>query len=229
MSAPAADRPPLAPRLARALRPVDVAVDAAQDGELDWEAALVTGSFPADRPDADILDVAASTVVGVRLAGAAFRRVSITDTVFDRCDLSGVLLGTASLSRVELRDCRLSGLNLGGAQLTDVRLVGCRMDGASLRMASGQHLCFEDCGMAGSDFTGATFARARLFDCDLTGAVFSQARLDGARLHGSTLEAIIGGGALRGVVIGSGQLLSMAMLALAAMGVRIDDDRGPPA
>ncbi|MGH9154833.1 MAG: pentapeptide repeat-containing protein [Acidimicrobiales bacterium] len=229
MSAPPPDRAPLAPRLPADLRPLGPH-DGGHDGdELVWEAVSVIGTPPvtAGIPPGVALEVTGCRLAGVRIPGADLGPVRITDTVLERCDLSGAVLGFAALSRVEFVDCRLSGVVLAGARLADVRLVSCRLDGASFRMTTGQHVSFEDCGGEGADFYGATLARTRFFDCNLTGADFDRAHLDGARFHGSAMEAVTGAGSLRGVVIDSGQLVPMAVLALAAMGIRIDDDRGP--
>jgi len=207
---PAPDRPPLAPRLPAGLTPLD----ASPAHDLTWEDAEVTGDLTAHRGDE--LDVSACRLRGGRLAGAAVERVRMTDVVLEGCDLAGVVLGGASLARVDLRDCRL----------VDVRFLACRLDGANLRMVTGQHVAFEDCSLAGADLGGAALARARFFDCDLTGVERPGADLGGARLHGSTVDSVSGAGARRGVIIDSGQMVPISLLALAALGIRIDDDRG---
>ena len=51
----------------------------------------------------------------------------------------------------------------------------------------------------------------------------SQAKLEGSRLQGSTLERIQGAGGLRGVVVGSDQVVPLAYALLDAMGITIDD------
>jgi hypothetical protein len=53
---------------------------------------------------------------------------------------------------------------------------------------------------------------------------FSAADLEGAFLHGSVLEGVRGGGILRRVVIGTDQVVPLALSVFAALGIRVDDD-----
>jgi uncharacterized protein YjbI with pentapeptide repeats len=114
------------------------------------------------------------------------------------------------------------------AHLGDVRAVDCRLDEANLRMTSGHHVTFESCSMRAVDLYQCQWEQARFFDCDLTGGRFDRADLRGARLHGSTLDGIVAADSLRGVVIDPGQLQSLGLAVLGALGVTTDDDRDPP-
>ncbi len=81
-----------------------------------------------------------------------------------------------------------------------------------------------------ADFHAATFSGVRLLSCDLTGADLSQATMAGTALHGSTVDNVRGADSLRGVVIGSDQVVPIAFPVFAAMGIVVDDDYfGPPA
>jgi hypothetical protein len=60
--------------------------------------------------------------------------------------------------------------------------------------------------------------------CDLTGVEFSNAQVTGAFLHGSLLEGIRGAAGLRGIVIGTDQILPLALSMFAGLGIRVDDD-----
>jgi len=81
-----------------------------------------------------------------------------------------------------------------------------------------------DVDLRDADFHAATLTGARLLGCDLTGADLSKAKLAGAALHGSTVEGIKGADSLRGVVIGSDQVLPVALPVFAALGIVVDDD-----
>lgn len=83
---------------------------------------------------------------------------------------------------------------------------------------------FEDCLLAEAAFGSARLAGARLRHCDLTGVDFSRADMAGASLHGSVLERVRGGEAFRGVVIGTDQLIPLALSVFSALRIRVDDD-----
>ena len=79
--------------------------------------------------------------------------------------------------------------------------------------------------MVGADLARATLRRSAIFDSDLTDATFEGAHLEGARLHGSRLEGLRGAEGLAGAVIGSSQVVPLAIPLLAASRIRVDDDR----
>ncbi|MDQ1467233.1 MAG: hypothetical protein QOH10_1648, partial [Actinomycetota bacterium] len=62
--------------------------------------------------------------------------------------------------------------------------------------------------------------------CDLSRAVFTKAAMVGTRLAGSTLDGLKGASALRGVVVGSDQVLPLALGLFGDLGIVINDD-GP--
>lgn len=64
-------------------------------------------------------------ISGCRISGTAFVgteliRARVNDTLFERCDMSGVILAHAVLTRVEFHDCRLSGADLSAGHWRDV-------------------------------------------------------------------------------------------------------------
>jgi hypothetical protein len=52
--------------------------------------------------------------------------------------------------------------------------------------------------------------------------------MSGAALHGSKLEGIQGGESLRGVVIGSDQVMPLSTAVFGALGIVVDDDHPAP-
>ena len=83
---------------------------------------------------------------------------------------------------------------------------------------------FRDCNLVEADFTGAKLRGSRLEGCDLAQADLSKSDLDGTRLHRSNLQDVRGGESLRGVTIGSDQLIPAALAVFRSMKIRIDDD-----
>jgi uncharacterized protein YjbI with pentapeptide repeats len=60
--------------------------------------------------------------------------------------------------------------------------------------------------------------------CDLSGVDLSKCDLAGASLQGSTLERITGAEALRGVTLGSDQIVPAALALFGALGIRVNDE-----
>lgn len=191
-----------------------------------WEGLSLTAQF--DGQVAEDLDVSGCRLVGASFLGSELVRARVSDTVFERCDLSAAGLAKSVLTRVAFVDCRLSGVDLSGAQLSDVSFSDCRVVEANLRMCTGKRVRFDHCDLSGAELQAARFADGCFFDSDLTGVDLSQASLDQARLHGSTIGSLRGAAALRGTTIASAQLVPVAVQLLALFEIHVDDEREPP-
>jgi uncharacterized protein YjbI with pentapeptide repeats len=167
-------------------------------------------------------------ITASRFAGALFTEAvldgsRIVDSVFEDCELSGVHLTEASLTRVLFRNCRMSGVQLGMARLRDVQFIDCKLDGANLRMVSGERVQAERCMLAEADFYAASVNRLVLEHCELRGADFSQLRCTGITLGGSNLEALVGAISLTSATIDAAQVLPLAYSLFGALGITIGD------
>lgn len=182
-------------------------------------------------------DVGASEATGVELIGSLFLNARLTgielptlvirDCRFEGCEMSGVLLDGARLTRVEFIDCRLSGAVLSNARLKDVRVERCRTDGAMFRMSTFETCEFSQCDLTGAEFYESTIGQVSFLDGDLHRADFTGARLEDVRLHGSVLTDLRGGASMRGAIIDADQLVPMGLIALDALGVVIGDRPEP--
>lgn len=208
---------PLPPRL-DALEPVD-AESVVDDDE--WSGLEIRGSA---RRDGGSLEIDGCRLVGVALVGSTVERLRVTDTVFEDCDLSGLVAEESDLLRVELRGCRMRGLVLPQSRWRDVRIDGASLDEASLRLASAGRVEITGSSLRDVDLYGAELADAALRSCDLTGVELSSAHLRGTHLQGSTLVGLRGADALRGVVIDPAQVHQVALGILAALEIVVDDD-----
>jgi hypothetical protein len=65
---------------------------------------------------------------------------------------------------------------------------------------------------------------SRVHGCDLTNVDLSKCDLSGSRLQGSRLDGIRGGEGLRGVTVGSDQLIPTALAVFGALGISVDDE-----
>jgi uncharacterized protein YjbI with pentapeptide repeats len=204
---------------------LELVTDASITDASEWEGVEFRGALEIE-PGAGDVELGQCRLVGVDLTGAELDGVRMTDVVLDGCQLAGAVVANASLWRVSLAGCRLSGFVATGMQARHVRVSGCRADGVNLRASRWETCVFDDVDLRDADFGTADLRGAVLRRCDLTNADLSKANLTGTMLHGSVLDGIRGGEAFRGAVIGSDQVLPVAMSVFAALGIRVDDEAG---
>jgi uncharacterized protein YjbI with pentapeptide repeats len=121
----------------------------------------------------------------------------------------------------------MSWLLGAGLRAKDVHITDAKLDQANLRMTQWERWSMEGSDLKGADFYAAQLPAGRLLGCDLTGTQFAKADLAGTLLHGSKLEDVRGAEALRGVVIGSDQIVPLSTSLLAALGIVVADRRAP--
>ena len=207
-----------APRLPEVLEAVDLG-EVTDDRTV--EAARLGGDAVGETIDG--LVVRGATLVGCRLTGATLTGLELIDVVLTDCDLSGATLAGAVLHRVAFERCRMSGVVANDVVGTDVTLSDCRAEEAWLRSARLEHCDLLDCQLTGSDWYGARVERSRLLRCRLDDSELSTCVLRDVALHGSSLAGVRGA-ALRDVVIGSDQVVEVAVALFATQGIVIDDE-----
>ena len=210
-------RPPLEPRLAEALAPLD---PAALEDETRHEAVELAGGGP--------LEIRHLTLAETRLrgtfAGSRLPDLHLGDVAVDAADLANLRAPAAALRRVAVDQARLTGAELGEASLRDAAFTGCRIDLASLASARMERVVFEDCDLRETSFAEAILRDVRFVRCDLGGAELDRMRLQRVELHGCRLEGIRSVGDLRGAVMPWPDIVANAGLFAAAAGVRAAED-----
>jgi uncharacterized protein YjbI with pentapeptide repeats len=194
----------------------------AVDDEAEVTDAMVQGDFAGS--ELHLVAFRQCRVESATFTASRLTRAAFVDCVVVDSDLSGVLLEDGRLERVEFLRCRLSGLQAPKSQFTDVAFVDCKADAAAFRMTTWERAEFRDCNLVESDFYGAKLPGSRIQGCDLTRADFSKADLTRSRLQRSNLTDLRGGDALRGVTLGSDQLIPAALALFAVMKIHIDDE-----
>ena len=119
--------------------------------------------------------------------------------------LGAVTLVGATWTGIRIRGSHLGFLNLAGAHLQDVTFEGCEIGSLDLRGAELQSVAFEDC---------------RVDELDVAGATLSKVDLSGARLR-----TLVGVESLRGAIISHDQLIDLAPLLAAQVGLEVRPDR----
>ncbi|MFI9646598.1 pentapeptide repeat-containing protein [Streptomyces sp. NPDC052040] len=202
-------------------------------------AAFTDGEL---RPDGDYdgLEFRDLDLAGQEGGGARFLDCALTGCALDETELHharvvdsvltgirgvGTDLAEASLRDVELVDARLGGVQLHGAVLERVWVRGGKIDYLNLRRARLRDVVFEGCVLVEPDFGGARLERVEFVDCVLKSADFTAATLvDVDFRRAAELGIARGADRLSGAVVSPAQLLDLAPVLAAALGVRVAED-----
>jgi uncharacterized protein YjbI with pentapeptide repeats len=118
----------------------------------------------------------------------------------------------------------VAGVQAFGARLGRVVFAGCKLDSVNFRDAELTGVTFTDCLLRDVDFAGATLRRTVFAGCRLTGVDFSRSSLDQVDLRGSELGVIVGPNPLRGAIISSGQLATIAPMLAESLGITVEPE-----
>ncbi|MCH0561974.1 MULTISPECIES: pentapeptide repeat-containing protein [unclassified Streptomyces] len=181
--------------------------------------------------DADLggQDGAGARFMDCRLAGCGLdetrlRRARLLDSVLTGVRGVGTDLAESTLRDVEVVDARLGGTQMHGAVLERVLVRGGKIDFLNLRKARLRDVVFESCVLVEPDFAGARLERVAFVDCAVKGADFGEAVLTDVDLRAAApLEIVRGVDRLAGAVISTAQLLDLAPVLAAQLGVRVED------
>jgi uncharacterized protein YjbI with pentapeptide repeats len=175
---------------------------------------------------------------GARFLECAFTGVSFTDGRLRRSRFIDAWLKDARITLTDLAETQwvdttfaggvVAGVQAFGARLNRVVFAGCKLDSVNFREAQLTDVTFADCLVRNVDFAGAKLRQTKFTGCQLTGTDFSRTSLDRVDLRGSELGLIVGPDPLRGAIISSGQLASIAPVLAEALGIVVDDDTPEP-
>lgn len=162
-------------------------------------------------------------LTGCALDETRLHHARLLDSVLTGIRGVGTDLAESTLRDVELVDARLGGVQLHGAVLERVVVRGGKIDYLNLRKSKLKDVVFEGCVLVEPDFGGAVLERVEFVDCALKGADFSEARLrDVDFRRAAELGFARGVDRLAGAVISPVQLLDLAGVFAAELGVRVE-------
>lgn len=174
-----------------------------------------------DAPDARFLEC---RLQRCGLDGASLRRARIAE-----CLLSDVHGATVDFADSTWRDTQMWGGRLGavtlvGATWTGIRIRGSHLGFMNLAGAHLQDVLFEGCEIGTLDARGAELQSVAFVDCrvdelNVAGATLSKVDLSGARLR-----TLVGVESLRGAIISHEQLVDLAPLLAAQVGLEVRAD-----
>ena len=162
-------------------------------------------------------------LTGVELAGSRLEHLGITDTQLTGCDLANLQSPRASATRAAISTSRLTGIALPEAVLRDVAIRGCRVDLASFGFTRLARVTFEDCLLVQTDFLEAQLESVRFHRCDLTRSDFRGAKLEHCEFRRSDLTDVQGVDSLRGAAMEWPDIIGMAGVWAAALGIEVLD------
>lgn len=162
-------------------------------------------------------------LTGCALDETRLHHARVLDSVLTGLRGVGTDLAESTFRDVEVVDARLGGVQLHGAVLERVVIRGGKIDYLNLRKAKLRDVVFEGCVLVEPDFGGARLERVEFVDCALKGADLTGATLTDVDLRGAAaLEISRGVDRLAGAVISPAQLLDLAPVLAAEMGVRVE-------
>ncbi|TPQ19309.1 pentapeptide repeat-containing protein [Streptomyces sporangiiformans] len=190
------------------------------DGDYDGLEFREADFVGQDGGGARFMDCA---LTGCALDETRLHRARLLDSVLTGMRGVGTDLGEATLRDVEMVDARLGGVQLHGSALERVVIRGGKIDYLNLRKARLKDVVFEGCVLVEPDFGGARLERVEFVDCVLKGADFSAVTLVDVDLRAAAeVDIARGVDRLAGAVISPAQLLDLAPVLAAAMGVRVE-------
>jgi uncharacterized protein YjbI with pentapeptide repeats len=125
------------------------------------------------------------------------------DVEFEHSRIGSGEMYESEWQSVVLSDCKLGYLNLRGARLRDVRFVRCSFEELDLSDGTATRVAFEECTAQSLDLT--------------------RARLEHVDLRGLDLRGIAGIDSMRGVTVSGVQLIGLAPLIAAGLGIQVID------
>ncbi|MFC0627833.1 pentapeptide repeat-containing protein [Kribbella deserti] len=188
-----------APRLRDELKAVSMTADDLGDEaflEDLWLTELDLGSAYAR-----LVDVTGCRWNQCRLAGSELEKLTISDTVFDHCDLANARWADSSAVRTEFISCRLTGMSAPTFSLQHVTVRDSILEMSSFRFAKFSRVEFIDCRLTNADFVSADLTGTVFRGCDLSGAEFSNATAAKALFVECRWEGARGIGSLGGATI----------------------------
>jgi uncharacterized protein YjbI with pentapeptide repeats len=160
----------------------------------------------------------------VTLTGGSARKTRLSDIWFETVRCVGLAFAEGTWVDVSWHGSVLAGIEAYGANLRRVRLVNCKLDSVNLREARLREVTFENCTLRDVDLAGATLETVTFAGCRIEGLRLDRAKLKGVDLRGvRELHLASGYEGLRGSIMDSGQLMSLAPQLAASLGIIVAD------
>ena len=192
----------------------------AADGDRD--GVVLAGADQSNR-DLTGLRLTASRLADCDLHGARLARALLAECELNRVEASALDLVGARLRDVMFSRCRIGELRAHDVEMVRVAVRGSRLGYVNLRDAAVTDLRFERCAIADLDVGAASLERVAFDDCSIERLHTAHAELRDVDLSGASTGVIGDVGHLRGAVITSAQLVTLAPLLAEHLGITVRD------
>lgn len=149
------------------------------------------------------------------------RRARFIDSLVTEIHGASLDLGNSSWRDSQMVGGRLGVLTLTGAMLKCVRIKGMKLGFVNLAGSRVEDVVFEGCEIGAMDVGAARLHTVSFVDCTVQELNVAEATLVKVDLSGARLKTLIGIEALRGAIISHEQLLDLAPLLAAQLGVTV--------
>ncbi|WP_094602980.1 hypothetical protein SPSIL_040840 [Sporomusa silvacetica DSM 10669] len=135
----------------------------------------------------------------------------ITDTIFEKCDLSNVNFSQCFMDRVRLTNCKLVGIDMTEASLRNIVFEDCNAAYSVLRFTNCKKVNFHNSSFAEADLYSATLTDVNFAHCNLDKVQFSGTKLAGIDLSTCQFYQLgLTPDNLRGCIIAPEQAIALA-------------------
>lgn len=190
---------------------------------------------------------AAGTFEGLRFDDASFDGTELQGSTFSECEFASVSMTDTGLRGARFLDCRSTGLyapvfraprstfrdvvlegsRLGSAELYDngwnsVHIDGGKLDFVNLRSSRLTDVLFSNCTIEELDLDGVHATRVAFRDCRIGSLNLSGAVLQDVDLRSTEFRSITHLPGLNGATVDDAQLMMLAPLLAANLGLRVE-------
>lgn len=191
-----------------------LAVDAYRDNErfssIDLTGHNLTG-----------LTLSECALVDVTVTDADLRAARITDTSLTRLNAPVLRAAHSVWREASIQDSRIGSGELYDAQLSTLLVSRSKISFLNLRGGTLRDVAFEDCLIDELDLSEASARRLAFPGCTIAMLDVSRAHLEHVDLRGARIGGIRGIDSLHGVTVDAAQLIDLAPLLAAHLGIRV--------
>ncbi len=162
-------------------------------------------------------------LAGWEVRDAVFTESSFLETRITALFATGFRASRSTLRQVEVDDARIGAVELMDSKLRSVVFTGVRLGFVNLRGATLTDVVFRECVLDGIDAADATLTRVAFEDCTAGELDATRATVKDVDLRGLRVERLRGLEALSGATMSHLQVVSLAEVFAAHLGITVTD------
>jgi uncharacterized protein YjbI with pentapeptide repeats len=186
----------------------------------DYEAIdfIDTDFSGQDASDARLLEC---RLERCRLDGLSMRRGRIAESLLSEVHGASVDFADSTWRDSRVSGGRLGAVTLAGATWTGIRVLGSHLGFVNLAGARFEDVRFERCEIGSLDARTAQLRSVAFVDCTVDELNVAGATLSDVDLSGARMRSLVGVESLRGAIISDEQLVDLAPLLAAQLGLEV--------